>query len=73
MKCPRCIEESQKSKVYVGISTSTLLHSPPFYDEEGRFHYHDPNTTTTHYSCSNDHDWQESACNKCWCEDETPD
>jgi hypothetical protein len=38
-----------------------------FYDGEGRHHYHDPNTHTVNYSCSNGHQWTEKTSGSCWC------
>ena len=67
MFCPGCKEQGLKSKIYVGASTTTLLGFTPFYDEEGNYHCHDPNTITTSYSCSNGHRWQEYSWGECWC------
>ena len=58
--CPQCQELGLKSCVYVGTQTATLLAAIPYYDEDGNFHYQDPNTYTTSYSCSNGHTWAES-------------
>ncbi len=60
MKCEECIKEEKKSTVYVPqYGTTTLMCSAPdYYDEEGKFHEgHNPNTTTTEWSCSNGHTW----------------
>jgi len=43
------------------------MYSPPFYDEEGKYHDHDPNSSSTSYSCSNGHTWAESSRSSCWC------
>lgn len=69
MKCPTCVAEGKRSKVFVGPSTSTCMSGASFYDEDGRPHFHDPNTTTTEYRCSNDHTWKETVSAKCWCEE----
>lgn len=69
MKCPTCVAEGKRSKVFVGPSTSTCMSGASFYDEDGRPHFHDPNTTTTEYRCSNDHTWKEVDRKKCWCEE----
>ncbi|GAH86400.1 unnamed protein product [marine sediment metagenome] len=61
MRCPECEKNGLKSKVYVGTSSTTLLASYPYYDEEGNYHCDDPNTITTSYSCSNGHSWSESS------------
>lgn len=68
MKCPTCVEEGNKSIVSVGGSITTAMASHQFYDENGKYHLHDPNTSSTQYRCSNGHDWTESSKNKCWCE-----
>ena len=60
MKCPNCISENKKSCVYEGMTTSTLLYFQPYYDEDGKYHYHDLNTSTTHYKCTNNHEWYEN-------------
>lgn len=57
MQCPECQKEGKKSKVYQGMSTTTLLGWIPYWDEEGKYHNDNPNTTTTEYSCSNGHRW----------------
>jgi hypothetical protein len=65
MFCKECKAENKKSKVYVGSQTTTLLGWFPYYDEDGEFHNHDPNTITTNYSCSNGHIWSEKTKSKC--------
>ena len=57
MKCPECVKEGKKSKVFIGTSTRTLMYWQPHYDEDGVLHSNDPNKTTTDYSCSNGHKW----------------
>jgi len=57
MKCPKCVEKGLKSCVYVGTTHTTLMYASPYYDEEGNYHYNDPNTRYTEYSCSNGHKW----------------
>lgn len=57
--CPECKKKGLKSKVYIGSMTSTLMAGSQYYDEEGNYHYNDPNHTTTYYSCSNGHKWSE--------------
>lgn len=72
MKCPECVKAGQTSRVTVGMSTSTLMSGSSFYDENGDYHSHDPNTTETDYACSNGHQWQESTRSKCWCQESRP-
>ena len=59
MKCPQCQKEGEKSTVAVGCSHTTLMCTHSFYDEDGKLHHHDPNTTNTNYSCSRGHEWTE--------------
>jgi hypothetical protein len=56
--CKECVKQGLKSRVYVGISTQTAMMGSSYYDESGNFHYHNPNTTTTNYKCSNGHEFQ---------------
>jgi hypothetical protein len=74
MICEKCRGEGQRSTVEIGPSFTTAAMGRTFYDEEGAHHRHDPNTTTTEYSCSRGHKWQErtrSACPSCaWPEHE---
>lgn len=59
-KCPVCQFQGLKSIVYQGGCTATLLGWQPYYDEEGRYHSEDPNTTTCGYRCSNGHHFSTS-------------
>lgn len=59
MICKQCRDEGKLSKVFPGCGTRTLMNCPTFYDEQGKFHDHDSNTTTMDYSCSNGHRWTE--------------
>ncbi len=67
MICPECSKEGQKSTVYPGGSLRTCMNFNPFYDQDGKYHLHDANTTTTNYRCSNGHAWIESRRGSCWC------
>lgn len=57
MKCPKCVQENETSKVYVGACVATsLVYSPGYYDEEGNFQRNnDPNSYGTDYRCSLGH------------------
>ena len=56
MRCPTCVAEGKTSVVSeIGEEATCMGCLPPFYDEAGRRHAHDPNTTTTHFTCSNGH------------------
>lgn len=67
MICPACKSEGRTSKVYPGLTETTCLGYTPFYDEEGRFHDHDPNRRRSRMRCSNGHSWPETYRAKCWC------
>lgn len=57
MRCPICEKQELSSKYYFSHNTigATLLSSIDYYDEKGRFHYHDPNIHTVRSECSNGH------------------
>lgn len=56
MICPTCKDSDQKSTVRHLWSYTTLLWSNPWYDDEGNYHSHDPNRTTSGFRCSNGHE-----------------
>ncbi len=60
MKCPECVAEGERSKVYPHESHRTLLAVQRYFDEDGTYHSHDPNKTTTKYECSRGHKWSEA-------------
>lgn len=55
MKCPICVEQGRKSRLYGGMGTRTAMGWTAFYDEDGAFHSHDPNWGAYGYQCSNGH------------------
>jgi len=65
MICKQCQDQGTKSRVTPLGGTETLLGFNPYYDEEGRYHSHDPNTFTGRYKCSNDHEWIEQETTPC--------
>ena len=65
MKCPVCIEKGLKSSVYPGFGSCTAMYCAPYYDEDGKYHNHDMNTSTYSYSCSQGHKWTVSSNEKC--------
>lgn len=67
MICPMCEAQGLQSKVLAGPSSVTLIYSPPFYDENGAYHHHDLNTSTTQCKCSSGHEWTEVSRPSCWC------
>jgi hypothetical protein len=59
-KCPVCAESGMRSRVFVpGGSVVTLMATQDYYDEDGRFHHHDPNSRTRQFTCSEGHAWVE--------------
>ena len=67
MKCPECVKLGQRSIVYPGVSSATLVYFQPFCDEDGKLHHHNGNVTTTDYSCSLGHKWFNKQEHSCWC------
>jgi hypothetical protein len=65
MRCPTCVSEGERSTVTVGGGSVTLMHSSPFFDEDGAYHSHDPNIHTQSYACSRGHRWTEQTKAKC--------
>lgn len=65
--CTECQREGKTSHVYPRGGYVTLLYCQPFYDENGRYHNHDSNMTTSAYECSNGHSWQTKRGGSCWC------
>jgi len=65
MICPRCKELRLKSKVYDHGGRKTLMSHSPYYDEEGKYHSHDPNTVTYDYACSKGHRFTHSYRGDC--------
>ena len=59
MKCPTCEEQGTRSRVDMGQRFMTLMGHSPYYDEDGQYHNHDPNTMTIGYGCSHGHHWEE--------------
>ena len=60
MKCLQCTSDGHRSTVEVGMSVVTTMGVHAYYDEDGHYHYDDPNTATTEYTCSRGHRWTET-------------
>ena len=67
MKCPFCIKENKKSFLQNLSGFTTLMCDDSFYDEDGKYHYHDPNKRSNKYSCSNGHQFVLGEYKECWC------
>lgn len=66
--CSTCAAGGERSVVHDpggGWATAMIVHE--YYDEDGRHHYHDPNTMSVTYSCSRGHRWTEGVRTACWC------
>ena len=66
-KCPTCVEHGTRSRLYVNEGSVTLMATHDYYDENGDYHFHNPNTQAMSISCSLGH-W--GAFNEgfpCWC------
>jgi hypothetical protein len=64
--CPECERLNQKSRVYPGGSSTTLLGGNFYFrDEDGVTHHHDPNRIRDSYRCSKGHLWEESYIQPC--------
>jgi hypothetical protein len=68
MKCPICVSVGQTSKFYWdsgGYGTSMCGDS--YYDEDGKYHNHDPNVEKRSCRCSRGHEFLVAVRHKCWC------
>jgi hypothetical protein len=65
--CPECKATGLKSRVNPGMAMETCMGVDSYYDEEGRYHRHDPNITTQGFVCSNGHSWYTKTPSVCWC------
>ena len=66
MKCPACVEEGKVSRWYPPEWwSSTSMGFSTYYDEEGRYHSHDPNSSWSSASCSNGHRFFVQQGNRC--------
>ncbi len=57
MKCPKCVEQGEKSRVQHLHATTTDAYYPPFYDEDGGYHVHDGNRVVSNFKCSLGHEF----------------
>lgn len=60
LTCPKCVEEKLTSKVYYDGTSGTGIAPPrPYWDEEGRYHEHNPNVYKHAFRCSRQHFWMQ--------------
>lgn len=72
MKCPVCVQKDLKSNVYPEGGTSTCMMGTQYYDEDGKWHDHDPNESSDTYHCFRGHRFMVSTrkgCPGCGTED----
>lgn len=67
MKCPECEASGQRSTVTPGVMSITAMMYHEFYDEDGMYHRHDPNTRSESFTCSNGHSWVRQSKGSCRC------
>jgi hypothetical protein len=68
--CPECKKnkkEKKNSQISIQGVSSTFLGNLDFYDNNGKYHRHNPNEYVTYYACSNGHKWAEKYRYSCWC------
>lgn len=67
VRCPFCTSRDDRSAVFVDCTIKTALAVSHYYDEAGRWHMHDPNTTSIVYHCAANHVWRDEKRDRCWC------
>lgn len=65
MICQKCKDENKKSCVYDSGTISTDMASSHYYDEDGHIHFHNPNSHTQSFRCSNGHNFSQVVYDKC--------
>ena len=65
MRCEQCKIDGLRSVLFSEGSSTTLMGGVEYYDEDGRFHVHDPNITTTTLKCSMGHVTLDKSTLKC--------
>lgn len=66
MKCFACEKQDLKSVVVAANPVKLLTGKViQFYDEEGRYHYHDTSEYLKKYKCSNGHEFEEKSYHGC--------
>lgn len=67
MICKECQAQGLKSTITLNFNIATAAHYPAYYDENGLYHNHDWNKTTSCHTCSNGHDINIVQYKSCWC------
>ena len=55
LRCPKCVESDQRSKVYDRGGSTWSMGWSPYYAEDGEYHAHNPNSVSVAYECTNGH------------------
>lgn len=65
--CPQCTKENKKSRFYPSqTGTSTLAgYDGPYFDEDQRYHNHNPNAFNYIWHCSEGHSGNVVEATKC--------
>ena len=62
MKCTKCAKMGWESRAYIMAEAQTLVFCPDYYDESSnKVRNRNRNVRTTHYHCSNGHNWEEES------------
>lgn len=56
-RCPVCLRNKKRSVVHSGMCVGTLVNAIEYWDEDGVYHYSDPNHATCSWWCSLGHSW----------------
>lgn len=65
MICETCKGEGEKSSVTCHGAVTTCMGYYPYWDEDGVYHNHDPNSTRSIYKCSRGHEFSKTQLNRC--------
>jgi hypothetical protein len=66
VKCPQCVGAGERSQVDIGPTQKmTIGNARRFYDEDGKWHFHDSQPTRHTYNCSRGHRWFVDKFEKC--------
>lgn len=68
MICEKCKELGVTSKMFLSGGSVTRAGTNSYYDENGKYHYHNSNVSTTSFNCSNGHSGIIKSTNSSSCE-----
>ncbi len=69
MKCPQCVKDDLRSKMFPGRLNYSVMGGTvqQYYDEDGEWHSHDVNAYDSYCHCSQGHKWINTIYNECSC------